>query len=80
VASGLKTGGVAVDDPAVFLSKKPDTQVHTIVLALCVVGCLAVALAPRRPPATLPEEDAAILVRGVLVHVLGLDPRQPPAR
>jgi hypothetical protein len=61
----------------VLFSKQPQTHVHVIILCLCVGSCLASALWPRPEPASRPEEDAAVLVRGVLSHALQ-GPPEPP--
>lgn len=58
---------------------QPRTRVPTVVLALCVAACLANCLWPR-PPRPSPEEDAAVLLRAVLTHVLNFGRELPPAR
>ncbi len=58
-------------------SKEPQTRIHLVVLWLCVAACLALALRPGREDLVHPVEDAAVLVRGVMIH--SLERVEPPS-
>ena len=61
-------------------AKHPTSRVHLVVLALCVAACLWNALGAPEDEADRPEDDAAVLVRGVLGQAQQDASSLPPSR